>query len=56
MKDLIGNRVTAIADHGTYKGKQVRGTLHFSEVSEQYLVRTGVKVVSVMKETVEKIG
>jgi len=55
MKDLINKRVTAIADHGTYKSKQVKGILHFSEVSEQYLVYTGVKIVSVMKETIEKI-
>jgi hypothetical protein len=55
MKNLIGKKVTAVADWGTYKGKEVKGTLSFNEITEQYLVTINVRTVSVMEETIQKI-
>lgn len=53
MKHLVGKRVSAIADCGTYKGKSVRGILSFYETTGQYLVKIDTHTVSVMEETIE---
>jgi len=54
MKDLVGKKVSAIADCGTYKGKCVKGILSFYEITGQYLVSTGAYTMSVMEETIEE--
>ena len=55
MKDLVGKKVSAIADCGTYKGKCVKGILSFREITGQYLVCTGTYTMSVMEETIEEL-
>ena len=53
MKNLIGKKVSAIADWGTYKGKTVKGILSFHKITGQYLVIIKTATVSVMEDTIE---
>ena len=52
MEHLIGKKVSAIADHGTYKGKEVTGILSFNKVTGQYMITINMKTVSVFKDTI----
>ena len=56
MKHLVGGRVSAIADCGTYKGKTVKGILSFYEITGQYLVKINTHTVSVMEETIQQLN
>ena len=56
MENLIGKKVSAIADCGTYRGKRVEGILSFYQASGQYLVKTGTHTVSVRQQTVKQIN
>lgn len=55
MKFLVGKKVSAISDCGTYRGKCVKGILSFYEITGQYLVNTGIRTMSVMEETIEEL-
>ncbi len=56
MKHLVGKKVSAVADCGTYKGKCVEGILSFYEITGQYLVKTDTHTVSVKEETIELLN
>lgn len=56
MKHLIGKKVSAVADCGTYKGKCVKGIISFYETTGQYLVKTDTHTVSVKEETIELLN
>ena len=53
MKNLIGKKVNAVADWGTYKGRMVNGILSVNEITGQYLVTIKKATVSVMEDTIE---
>ena len=55
MKNLIGKKVKAIADWGSYRGKTVKGILSFDKITDQYLVTIKIVTVSVMESTIEAI-
>jgi len=55
MKNLVGKKVSAIADCGTYKGKVVKGILSLYEITGQYLVKIDTHTVSVMEETIKEL-
>ena len=39
VMDLIGKRVRAVSDHGTYKGREVTGTLIYNMTTDQFIVK-----------------
>ena len=53
MKNLVGKKVSAVADWGTYKGRTVNGILSVNEITGQYLVTIKKATVSVMEDTIE---
>jgi len=53
MKNLVGKKVSAVADWGTYKGRTVKGILSVNEITGQYLVTIKKATVSVMEDTIE---
>ena len=55
MKELIGKRVSAISDWGTYKGKMVKGILSYNNLTNQYLITINKVTCSVMEETINKL-
>ena len=55
MKNLVGKKVSAVADWGTYKGRTVKGILSVNEITGQYLVTIKKATVSVMEDTIVQI-
>jgi hypothetical protein len=53
MKNLVGKKVSAVADWGTYKDRTVKGILSVNEITGQYLVTIKKATVSVMEDTIE---
>ena len=53
MKNLVGKKVSAVADWGTYKGRTVKGILSINEITGQYLVTIKIATVSVLEDTIE---
>ena len=55
MKELIGQRVSAISDWGTYRGKMVKGILSYDDITNQYLITINKVTTSVMEETIKLV-
>jgi hypothetical protein len=55
VMDLIGKRVRAVSDHGTYKGREVTGTLIYNMTTDQFIVKINKIQVSVDESTIQLI-
>jgi len=55
IMDLIGKRVRAVSDHGTYKGREVTGILIYNMTTDQFIVKINKIQVSVDESTIQLI-